>query len=60
MMIDEDGMKRVNLEWTIEGSRKNGTRSGTLHELHEQEVAAAKAQIKREARRGDTVTIRIH
>lgn len=59
MKKDADGLTRVNLEWKIEGKKIHGTRSGTLYELHEQEVAAATAQIKREARRGDTVTIRL-
>jgi hypothetical protein len=53
---DEDGMTRVDLNWTIEGSK--GTRQGTLYGLHEQEVAAARQQIKAQARRGDTVTVR--
>lgn len=56
MMIDADGVERVNLEWSIEG--KDGkVKSGTLYELHEGEVATSKAAIKRQARRGDTVTI---
>lgn len=53
---DADGLTRVDLEWSIEGSKS--TRTGKLHELHEQEVANAKESIKGLARRGDTVTIR--
>ena len=53
---DADGMARVDLEWTIEG--RDGTKTGKLYGLHEQELAMAKAQIKRRARRGDTITTR--
>lgn len=53
---DADGMIRVDLEWTIEG--RNGTRTGKLYGLHEEELANAKHGIKRAARRGDSVTIR--
>jgi hypothetical protein len=53
-MRDADGMVRVNLEWTIEGSK--GTKTGKLYELHENEVAAAKQALKGRARRGDTIT----
>jgi len=56
---DSDGMVRVDLEWTIEGTRKKGTRSGKLYGLHEQEVIGAKATIKLHAQRGDTITIRL-
>lgn len=55
-MKDADGMTRVDLEWSIEGVK--GVKSGTLYELHEQEVAAARQAIKRRARRGDTINIR--
>jgi hypothetical protein len=55
MMIDADGFQRVDLIWTIEGATK--TRGGRLYELHEQEEANARADIKRMARKGDTVTI---
>lgn len=58
MMIDEDGLTRVNLTWKIEG-RRGQVRSGEYFELHEQEVASAKAAIRRAARRGDTVTISV-
>lgn len=54
---DADGMTRVDLEWEIEG--RNGTQSGKLYELHEQEVIGAKQAIKLRARRGDTITIRL-
>lgn len=50
-------MARVDLEWTIEG--RKGLRSGTLYELHEQELANAKQTIKGQARTGDTVTMRV-
>jgi len=53
---DADGMVRVNLEWTIEG--RNGTKTGKLYGLHEQEVMGAKRSLKLRARRGDTVTVR--
>lgn len=53
---DADGMNRVDLEWTIEG--RQGTKTGKLYELHEQEVMAAKQALKLHARRGDTVTVR--
>jgi hypothetical protein len=49
-------MTRVDLEWTIEG--RKGTQTGKLYGLHEQEVARAKEDIKRRARRGDTIDIR--
>jgi hypothetical protein len=55
--VDADGMTRVDLEWTIESGRH--TRSGKLYELHEQEIASAQHSIKRLARRGDTVTVRL-
>lgn len=55
---DADGMVRVDLEWTIEGSRK--TQTGKLYGLHEQEVMGAMAAIKLRVRRGDTVTIRTY
>lgn len=55
---DADGMLRVDLEWTIEGSRLRGTRTGKLYGLHEQEIMGAKHAIQLLARRGDTVTIR--
>lgn len=58
MMIDADGIERVNLEWSIEG--KNGTTGGWLMELHEQEVAQAKVSLKQRARRGDTVLIKTY
>ncbi len=53
---DADGMMRADLEWSIEG--KNGVRSGKLYGLHEQEMDNAKASVKRQARRGDTITLR--
>lgn len=53
---DADGMIRVDLEWTIEGSK--GTKTGKLYELHEQEVMGAKQAIKLRAKRGDTITVR--
>jgi hypothetical protein len=56
MKIDADGMARVDLVWSIEGT--DGRREGTLYELHEAEVAVARGQILRLARRGDTVEIR--
>jgi hypothetical protein len=56
MMIDADGMTRVDLVWSIEGAK--GRKAGTLYELHEAEVAVARGQILRLARRGDTVEIR--
>lgn len=56
MMKDADGMNRVDLEWTIEGSK--GTKSGKLYGLHEGEVIGAKEALKLRARRGDTITIR--
>lgn len=58
MQIDADGMIRVDLEWTIEGTRKAGNRSGKLYGLHAGEVASARQMLKREARRGDTITVR--
>ncbi len=54
---DEDGMIRVDLEWTIEG--RNGTRSGRLYGLHEVERANAEEDVKRLARSGDTVTFKV-
>jgi hypothetical protein len=56
MKIDADGVTRVDLEWSIEGVK--GRKEGTLYELHEAEVATAREQILRLARRGDTVEIR--
>ncbi len=53
---DTDGMLRCDLEWTIEG--RNGTRTGKLYGLHEQEVLGARHSINLKARRGDTVTIK--
>jgi len=53
---DADGMVRVDLEWTIEG--RNGTKTGKLYGLHEQEVMGARHSLKLRARRGDTVTVR--
>lgn len=50
-----DGMLRVDLKWSIEG--RKSTRTGRLYGLHEQEVVAAKAAIKLQARRGDTITV---
>lgn len=57
MMIDADGLVRVNLEWTIEGSKARGNRTGKLYELHAGERGQAEATIRQMARRGDTVTI---
>lgn len=53
---DADGMLRVDLKWTIEGSEE--TKTGKVYGLHEQEVMGAKHALKRLARRGDTVTVR--
>lgn len=50
-------MTRVDLEWTIEG--RQGLRSGTLYELHEQELANAKEAVRGQARPGDTVTLHV-
>lgn len=52
---DADGMLRVDLKWSIEG--RKSTRTGQLYGLHAQEVMAAKAAIKLQARRGDTITV---
>jgi hypothetical protein len=57
--LDADGMTRVDLEWTIEGNRKRGTKTGKLYGLHEMEVMGAKAALKLHARRGDTITIKL-
>ncbi len=54
--LDADGMTRVDLEWSIEGS--DHTRTGKLYGLHEQEVALARQTIRRMARRGDTTIVR--
>lgn len=57
MMIDADGLERVDLIWSIEG--KDGKiRQGVAYECHEQEVASVTSAVKAWARRGDTVTIR--
>lgn len=53
---DEDGMIRVDLEWTIEG--RTGTKTGRLVGLHEMEVQGAKHALRLRARRGDTITVR--
>ncbi|BEL07805.1 hypothetical protein Q0Z83_059960 [Actinoplanes sichuanensis] len=55
--MDSDGVTRWDVEWEIQG--RKGTRSGKLHELHEQEVAGARHAIRLHARRGDTVNIRV-
>lgn len=57
MMKDADGMERWNIEWSIEG--KTDTRKGTLYELHEQELANAKHDLRRLVRRGETLTIKV-
>lgn len=57
MQRDADGMERHDMEWSIEG--KKGTRQGKLYGMHEQELANAKAAVKRHARRGDTVTMKV-
>jgi hypothetical protein len=56
MMIDKDGMTRVNLKWKIEG-KAGKVRTGELYELHAMEVMGAEYSIRLAARRGDTVTI---
>lgn len=58
MMKDADGLDRADLTWTIEG--RKGTRTGNLYGLHEQELAEAERVIRSQARRGDTVTIRVY
>jgi hypothetical protein len=50
------GMTRVDLEWSIEGS--DGTKTGKLYQLHEQELANAKRALKQRAKCGDTITVR--
>lgn len=58
MAKDADGMKRVNLEWTIEGKKIHGTRTGKMYGLHFAERMSAEQTIRKMARRGDTVTIK--
>lgn len=53
---DSDGMVRVDVEWEIEG--RKGTRTGKQYGLHPGELEGLKAQLKREARTGDTITVR--
>jgi hypothetical protein len=50
-------LDRWSLNWKIEG--RAGTRSGKLEGLHEGELEEAKRAIKRQARRGDTINIRV-
>lgn len=57
-MIDSDGLVRVNLEWTIEGTKARGTRTGKIYGAHAGERGQAEATIRQMARRGDTVTIK--
>lgn len=61
MMIDADGLERVDLIWSIEGKDAKGQATlieGQFYECHEQEVALHTRTINQRARRGDTVTIR--
>lgn len=55
--LDEDGMPRVNMRWTIEGAK--GTRTGMLYGLHAGEVTFAQEAARKLARRGDTVTFEL-
>lgn len=56
MTTDQDGMQRVDIEWSIE--TRHQVYTGNLYGLHEQERLNAVAAIMRRARRGDTVTIK--
>lgn len=56
MQPDADGIVRVDLEWSIEGSK--GTQTGKLYGLHPQEVLGAKQALRQRAKRGDTITVR--
>jgi hypothetical protein len=57
MKRDADGMERYDMTWTVEG--RKSTSSGRLYEMHEAELENAKAAVRRLARRGDTVTMKI-
>lgn len=57
-MKDADGLDRMELTWEIEG--RTGVRTGKLGFMHEGELEEAKRAIKRQARRGDTVTIKVY
>lgn len=57
MTIDTDGLARYEMSWEIEGAQ--GNRKGYLHELHEGELENARADVRRMAKRGNTVTIKV-
>ena len=48
-------MRRVDIRWTIQG--RNGDKTGTLYQLHEQELMQVRESLKLRARRGDTIFI---